>query len=84
MGPSMPSLVAETLSSAPARPDVVIAVARHELRHRARVVRKLLEVPPVEASATPLAHVFLHLLVNAARARRASGMRARAKSARSS
>jgi two-component system NtrC family sensor kinase len=45
-----------------------LQVAWHELRHRARVVRKLLDVPPVEANATPLAHVFLHLLVNAARA----------------
>jgi two-component system NtrC family sensor kinase len=45
-----------------------LQVAWHELRHRARVVRKLLEVPPVAANATPLAHVFLHLLVNAARA----------------
>ena len=43
-----------------------LQVAWHELRHRARVVRHLFEVPPLEANATPLAHVFLHLFVNAA------------------
>jgi signal transduction histidine kinase/CheY-like chemotaxis protein len=45
-----------------------LQVAWHELRHRARVVKHLADVPPLEASATQLAHVFLQLLVNAASA----------------
>jgi signal transduction histidine kinase/BarA-like signal transduction histidine kinase len=45
-----------------------LQVAWHELRHRARVVKHLADVPPLEASATQLAHVFLQLFVNAASA----------------
>jgi signal transduction histidine kinase len=45
-----------------------LQVAWHELRHRARVVRHLAEVPMLEANPTQLAHLFLQLLMNAARA----------------
>jgi PAS domain S-box-containing protein len=43
-------------------------LARNEIRHRARVVAELGEVPPVEAAEHRLAQVFLNLLVNAAQA----------------
>lgn len=39
-----------------------------EIRHRARLVRDLQEVPPVEASEALLGQVFLSLLLNAAQA----------------
>jgi len=45
-----------------------LQVAWHELRHKARVVKHLADVPPIEASAAQLAHVFLQLLLNAASA----------------
>ena len=45
-----------------------LQLAWHELRPRARVVKQFAEVPPLNASATQLAHVFLHLFVNAANA----------------
>jgi signal transduction histidine kinase len=45
-----------------------IQMALHEIVHRARLVRDLGEVPPVEASEAPLGQVFLNLLVNAAQA----------------
>ena len=45
-----------------------IQMAMHEIRHRARVVRVLKEVPPVEANEARLGQVFLNLLVNAAHA----------------
>ena len=48
--------------------ESALQVAWYQLRHRARVVRHLAVVPPVEANATQLAHVFLHLFVNAANA----------------
>ncbi len=46
--------------------ESTLQVAWHELRHRARIVKQLAEVPPLAASATQLAHVFLQLLMNAA------------------
>ncbi|HLK35495.1 MAG TPA: ATP-binding protein [Polyangiaceae bacterium] len=45
-----------------------LQMAWHEIRHRARLVKELASVPPVEASETSLAHVFLQLFLNAARA----------------
>lgn len=48
--------------------DSCINMAAAELRHRARLVRQYAEVPPVEASESRLAQVFLNLLVNAAQA----------------
>jgi signal transduction histidine kinase len=45
-----------------------IQMAWHEIRHRAKLVKKLGEVPPVEANEARLAQVFLSLLVNAAQA----------------
>lgn len=43
-------------------------MAWHEIRHRARLVKSLAEVPPVEANEARLGQVFLNLLVNAAQA----------------
>ncbi|MGZ5970243.1 MAG: hybrid sensor histidine kinase/response regulator, partial [Polyangiales bacterium] len=48
--------------------DSCINMATAELRHRARIVRIYDEVPPVDASESRLAQVFLNLLVNAAQA----------------
>jgi len=48
--------------------DVAVNLARHEIRHRARVVRRYGEVPPVEANEARLAQAFLNLVVNAAQA----------------
>ena len=45
-----------------------LAMAGHELRHRARVVRDFHDVPPVLANAARLGQVFLNLIVNAAQA----------------
>src|SRR5436305_14375923 len=58
------------------RPEVVIAtvveqaiaMAGVELRHRARIVRSFSPFPPVLATETRLAQVFLNLLINAAQA----------------
>jgi CheY-like chemotaxis protein len=41
-------------------------MALHEIVHRARLVRELGDVPPVEANEARLGQVFLNLLVNAA------------------
>jgi signal transduction histidine kinase/CheY-like chemotaxis protein len=43
-------------------------MALHEVVHRARLVRDLREVPPVNANEGALAQVFLSLIVNAAQA----------------
>jgi CheY-like chemotaxis protein len=43
-------------------------MAWHEIRHRARLVKSLADVPPVEANEARLGQVFLNLLVNAAQA----------------
>src|SRR5262249_48554174 len=43
-------------------------MASHEIRHRARLVKNLAEVPHVEANEARLGQVFLNLLVNAAQA----------------
>jgi CheY-like chemotaxis protein len=43
-------------------------MAWHEIRHRARLVKNLGEVPPVDANEARLGQVFLNLLVNAAQA----------------
>jgi PAS domain S-box-containing protein len=45
-----------------------IQMGLHEIVHRARLVRELGEVPPVEASEARLGQVFLNLIVNAAQA----------------
>jgi PAS domain S-box-containing protein len=45
-----------------------LEVAGHELMARARVVRHLGEVPPVNASPTRLGQVFVNLIINAAHA----------------
>ncbi len=43
-------------------------LAQNEIRHRARLVVNLQEVPPVAASAHRIGQVFLNLLINAAQA----------------
>jgi nitrogen-specific signal transduction histidine kinase len=48
--------------------DASLQMTAHELRHRARVERRMREVPPVMANEARLGQVFLNLLVNAARA----------------
>ena len=45
-----------------------IEMAANELRHRARLVKELGPVPPVDADEARLGQVFLNLLVNAAQA----------------
>ncbi len=48
--------------------DSCVNMAAAELRHRARLIRDYEDVPPVDASESRLAQVFLNLLVNAAHA----------------
>jgi PAS domain S-box-containing protein len=48
--------------------DSAVAIALHELRHRARVVKDYGPAPPVQANAAKLGQVFLNLLINAAQA----------------
>ena len=48
--------------------ESAVQMAWHEIRHRARLVKSLAEVPPVEANEARLGQVFLNLLVNAAQA----------------
>jgi PAS domain S-box-containing protein len=48
--------------------DAAVNLARHEIRHRARVVKRYEDVPRVDANESRLAQAFLNLLVNAAQA----------------
>ena len=48
--------------------DASLQMTAHELRHRARVERRMREVPLVIANEARLGQVFLNLLVNAAHA----------------
>ena len=48
--------------------ESAMQMAWHEIRHRARLVKSLAEVPPVDANEARLGQVFLNLLVNAAQA----------------
>jgi len=48
--------------------ESALNMAWNEIRHRARLVKDLRAVPPVDASESRLAQVFLNLLVNAAQA----------------
>jgi PAS domain S-box-containing protein len=48
--------------------ESAVQMAWHEIRHRARLVKSLADVPPVEANEARLGQVFLNLLVNAAQA----------------
>lgn len=48
--------------------ESAINLSWNEIRHRARLVKTLEEVPPILASESRLAQVFLNLLVNAAQA----------------
>jgi PAS domain S-box-containing protein len=53
--------------------DTAVDIAANEIRHRAQLVRRYREVPPVLAEEGRLAQVFLNLLVNAAQAIPESG-----------
>jgi PAS domain S-box-containing protein len=46
--------------------DAAVNLARHEIRHRARVVKEYADVPCVVANEGRLAQAFLNLVVNAA------------------
>jgi PAS domain S-box-containing protein len=48
--------------------ESAMQMAWHEIRHRARLVKSLAEVPPVDANQAQLGQVFLNLIVNAAQA----------------
>ena len=48
--------------------ESAVQMAWHEIRHRARLVKVLGDVPPVDANEARLGQVFLNLLVNAAQA----------------
>ena len=48
--------------------DAAVNLARHEIRHRAQVVKCYEDVPAVEANESRLAQAFLNLVVNAAQA----------------
>lgn len=48
--------------------DLTAAMADHEVRHRARLVKSYDKLPPVLGSEARLGQVFLNLLVNAAQA----------------
>jgi signal transduction histidine kinase/CheY-like chemotaxis protein len=63
------------MDDAPRRPidllgviEFSVELTQNELRHRARVVRELGPVPPVDAEEGRLAQVFINILVNAAQA----------------
>ena len=43
-------------------------MAWHEIRHKARLTKRMAEVPPVEANEARLGQVFLNILMNAAQA----------------
>ena len=45
-----------------------VSVAANEVRHRAQLVRRFAEVPPVLADPSRLEQVFLNLIINAAQA----------------
>jgi len=47
---------------------IAINTASHELKHRARIVQDLIDVPPVLASEGRVAQIVLNLLLNAAHA----------------
>jgi PAS domain S-box-containing protein len=46
--------------------ESAISMARHEVRHRARLVRQLETLPPCEGDPTRMTQVIVNLLVNAA------------------
>jgi PAS domain S-box-containing protein len=57
-----------TLVDVRALAESALQLAWHEIRHRARLVDRLVEVPPVEANEARLGQVFLNVIVNAAHA----------------
>ncbi|OGQ17808.1 MAG: hypothetical protein A2138_13270 [Deltaproteobacteria bacterium RBG_16_71_12] len=48
--------------------EPALKIAANEIRHRARVIREIDDVPPVQGSASRLGQVFLHVIMNAAEA----------------
>ena len=53
--------------------ETALRVAGNEIRHRARLITELAEVPRISGSASRLEQVFLNLLVNAAQSFVAAG-----------
>lgn len=48
--------------------DAAVEMARHEIKHRARLIRITDPVPPVRANESRLAQAFLNVIINAAQA----------------
>ena len=48
--------------------EQAVKIADNDLRHRARLVRRYADVPPVEGNASRLEQVFLNVLINALQA----------------
>jgi PAS domain S-box-containing protein len=48
--------------------DASIQMASNEIRHRAKLVKRYAEVPPIDANESRLGQVFLNMLLNAAQA----------------
>jgi PAS domain S-box-containing protein len=65
---SRPAQPSATLIDVASCLDWAIRTTSHELRHRAKVVTRLSEVPAVRGDEARLAQVFINLLVNAAHA----------------
>ncbi|HEY4011939.1 MAG TPA: ATP-binding protein [Polyangiaceae bacterium] len=59
---------ARAVLDVPAVLESAIEIVRHQILHRARLVKAFDPVPPVEASAGRLVQVFVNLLANAAQA----------------
>ncbi|MCC6749875.1 MAG: hypothetical protein IT371_19575 [Deltaproteobacteria bacterium] len=60
--------VVEGQADLPALLDSALNVAGNEVKHRARVVKRYGETPPVKGSPARLGQVMLHLVLNAAQA----------------
>jgi len=48
--------------------DLCANIARNQLRHRAKLVKNYGELPPIQATESRLAQLFLNLIINAAQA----------------
>jgi PAS domain S-box-containing protein len=48
--------------------EAALHMARHEIRHRAEIVKHVEPIPPVHGNATRFEQLFLNLLINAAHA----------------
>ncbi|MFI5307452.1 MAG: PAS domain S-box protein [Polyangiales bacterium] len=48
--------------------EAALHMARHEIRHRAEIIKRVEPLPPVHGNATRFEQLFLNLLINAAHA----------------